>query len=388
MQFSVDRSAFGRGVEVVQNVAETSLANPMIENVLVSASEGRVIFTGTNLSVSVQCTVPADVKVEGLVCVQAKVLANIARELPSGVVDVKVEGSRITVICGKAVLNLSCLPADDYPSFSPVVEGEQVRFPADFLKKMLRRTLFATSSEEKRYELDGVKFELTASEARFVATDGRRMSLMRRAVELGIERASVLVPTRALTEVARAFPDEGDIEMTLGERKIMFRGGDTTITSTLLNDNFPPYELILPKEPKIVFSIPRRPWLEAVRRVAVLSNEKTSLIEMWISEGTMVLKGQRQQVGDAMDEVEVGYHGEPFEVGYQAHFLNDMLKVMESEEIQIELVNPTVAGIFRPVGEPEFLHLIMPIKIEKKVEVDESSEPLDAEEELVEESDR
>lgn len=378
MQFSVDRSAFAQGVETVQNVAETSLANPMIENILLEARDGRLTFTGTNLSVSVRCSFPADVKKPGEAAVPARFLANVTRELPAGVVDGKITGQKLTLTCAKAVLNIGALTADDFPSFSAEVEGEELTLPTEFVKQSLRRTLFATSSEEKRYELDGVKLEVTSSECRFVATDGRRMSLIKREMELPVESASALVPSKTLQEVNRIFPDESEVKIAIGERKIVLSSGDVTVASTLLNDNFPPYQQILPKEAKLFLVLPRRPFLESVRRVAVLSNEKTSLIRMSVDGEKMVLHGERQQVGDATDEIEIKYKGDSFEVGYQSHFLTDMLKVLETDEIQMELVDANTAAIFRPLNDKEFLHLVMPMRLERPVleeELEEEEEP-------------
>lgn len=369
MKFSVDPGAFTQGVESVQNVAETSLANPMIENILITASDGKVVFAGTNLSVSIKCEVAADVQEAGSVAIPARFLASVAREIPAGVVDICADPTKLTLRCARAVFHIGCLPADDFPEFSEVQGGTDVTLPGAFLKKSLRRTLFATTNEEKRYELDGVKFEFTASECRLIATDGRRLSMIKHEHPFGVAETKCLAPTRALSEVGRIFPEDQEVRFRIGDRKVMFSCGGVTLTSTLLNDNFPPYEQIIPRNPTILMTLPRRSFQDAVRRVAVMANEKNSLIRLTVKEGIMTVNGERQQVGDATDEVEVAYKGDPFEVGYQGQYLLDMIKIMESDEIQAELVDPGTAGIFRQVGEPGFLHLVMPVRLERRNEI-------------------
>lgn len=368
MQFSCDAEILHRGISVVQNVAQSKIANPVIENVLIIAEENRVLFIGTNLAQTIRCTAnEVDVKKEGEIAVPARYMGNLVRELGEGPVNVALKRNRLQVNSGKSEYHIGGIPADEFPRFLPLAEGQSLSLTTMELKQIIRKTVFATSSEKARFELDGVKVESEKGKVVFVATDGRRLSYLQlaREDESG-GTISALVPTRTWQELARVVEENEPVEVKFGEGKVMFEAGDITLISSLLGDNFPPYDQIVPKgfAKKVVVS--RQGLDRAVRRACVLASESTNQITMRISEGELLVRGESQTLGDAKDVVEADYKGETITVSYKGDYVIDFLKAATTENVVIEINDPVSPAGCREMDNQDYLHIIMPMKVQEE----------------------
>jgi len=375
MQFSCKSSLFRKGVLDVQNVAQSKIANPIIENILVIAEEEQVLFIGTNLTQTIRCRVDAAVEKEGQIAVPGKYMGNLARELGEGIVSVALKRNRLVVNCAKSEYRLGAIPAEEFPPFLPLREGESVCFTTAEIRAVIQKTVFATSSEKARFELDGVKVEGSGNEIRFVATDGRRLSFVRLKREKELSReVKALVPTRTWQELARVLPEGDAVQVIFGESKVMFEAGQVTLLSSLLGDNFPPYDQIIPKGFSKQLRLDRHRLESAVRRACVLASESTNQIMLDISKGEVVIHGESRTLGEAKDVIKGEYEGDPMRVSYKGDYVIDFLKSATTEKIVLEINNETSPAGCRELDNEDYLHIIMPLKIQEETATDEEEQ--------------
>ncbi len=251
---------------------------------------------------------------------------------------------------------------NSFPPFMEVEEGIDLTVDTADLKKAIRWTIFATTSEKSRFELDGLKWVLEKEGAKVIATDGRRLSCVGRDWKSSGE-ISCLIPTKTMHEAMNSLPDEGEVAIRVGERKMMMSCGDICMSSNLLVDNFPPYDRIIPKESLIQAVIPREELYAAVKRASNLASLETNMLTLELKKDALGIVGERQEVGGlGKDEVGIEYSGDDLKVFYNHRFLTDVLKVLDSEKIVLELWDATRPGVIKPVGDEDYLYVIMPMR--------------------------
>lgn len=374
MQFSCKSHDLQHAVSVVQNVAQSKIANPIIENILLLVERGEVVFIGTNLTQTVRCSMEASVDKDGQIALPAKYAGNLVRELGDDEVKIALKRNRLHIHCGKGKYKIGGIPADEFPPFLPVSKGQKVSFACDELREIIRRTVFCTSTEKARFELDGVKVEGSGQEVIFAATDGRRLSVVRVSRTVDGELAA-LVPTRTWQELARVLPESGELTATFGEQKVMFEAGDVTVLSSLLGDNFPPYDQILPKEFSKRVILDRQGLEKAVRRACVMAGESMNQVTLSISPQGVVVEGESRALGEARDELEAEYDGEPIKVSYKGDYILDFLRsVASAEKVVIEINDAVTPAGYRECDNEEYRHIIMPMRIPDEEEKGEEAE--------------
>ncbi len=381
MKFTCEARAFQRGISVVQNVAQSKIANPIVENILLTAEDGQVLFIGTNLTQTLRCTIEAEIQEEGQIAVPAKFIGSLVRELAEGPVEVSLKRNRLHIVSGKSDYRLGGVPAEEFPPFLPLSEGESILFTSAELKEIARKTVFCTSSEKARFELDGIKVKAHENGVHFVATDGRRLSVLKMKRETAVENeVSLLIPTRTWQEMNRVLPEGQTVQITFGENKVMFEAGDVTLLSSLLGDNFPPFEQIIPNQFSFKATVNREVFETAVRRASVLASESTNQVILELDGGEMLVRGESKELGEAKDMIEIQYNGPPNKVSYKGDFIYDFLKAASTEKVELLLNDAVSPAGYKEEGKEEFLHVIMPMKIQEEVPDEESEESEETEE--------
>lgn len=365
MKFSCSAEALQRGINVVQNAVGTKISNPIVENIKLDVSKDKLTFYGTNLSLHARCISECMCDQPGAVALPTDYLVSTFRELSPCEVKVAMKGPDILFQTPSGEVKLRWLPPDDFPEFETGLKGSTFELPVGTFREICRKTLFATSPEKARFELDGVKWVVSGGQLVCVATDGRRLSHLKTALP-GVESEltmSALIPSKALTELARVVPGEGNISVTLSKNKGFFECGDVAMTCALLEDRFPPYEQIIPTKFEITLELARETFLHAVRMVGALADDRTKMVKISLNKNRMVLQGEQEQVGIAREEIEIDYDGTPMTVGYKASFLLDILRVLDEEKLKLNLINPGSPGVIKAGEEDWITHVVMPMQI-------------------------
>jgi DNA polymerase III subunit beta len=358
-----------------QGIVERKSTMPILSHVLLEAKKGtELIVSATDLDLAVSSEHRCEVLKDGAVAVSAKHLYEIVRALPEQTVTLKkAHNNYLEVRSGPSEFRIVGLPSEDFPALP---KFDKVNFadvaPADLLD-MIERTGFAVSTDETRYNLNGVYFEPQGEVLRLVATDGHRLSLAERTIGggFGLKRG-VILPKKGLQELKKLLSEateggEESPEAKLGfvENSAIFRRPGVTLVMRLIEGLFPDYKQVIPKQGEKAVKIGRGRFLETLRRISLLSTDKAHAVKLELSPGKLEVRSQNPDLGEAKEEVPVEYAGEPLKIGFNARYLIDVLGVVKSGDVVFELADDLSPGVLKGADDADqgFTAVVMPMRI-------------------------
>ena len=372
MKSIINRASLLKPLGHVQSVVERRNTIPILSNVLLNGSNGRLSLTATDMDMDIIETVDCNVIKEGTVTIPAHTLYDIIRKLPDGC-DVSIEsdneGGFISVEAGRSNFTLPVLPADEFPTMSGNELSCSFNMPAADVRVFIDRTRFAISSEETRYYLNGIYIHATESNGdpvlRAVATDGHRLARVELPLPEGARQMpSVIVPRKAVVEIRKLIEDtESDVSISLSESKLCFTIGDTVLTTKLIDGTFPDYERVIPTGNDKLMNVNCRELAEVVDRVATISTEKSRSVKLQLKTRTLVLSANSPESGTAREELEVQYESEDLEIGFNSRYLLDITNQIEGENIEFSLADPGSPTIVRDQDDSTSLYVLMPMRV-------------------------
>jgi DNA polymerase III subunit beta len=350
MKLTIERAALLKALGHVQSVVERRNTIPILSNVLLSATGGQVAFSATDLDMEITDASPAQVEGTGQITAPAHTLYEIVRKLPEGA-DVSLsytgDDPRLQVQAGRSKFNLPVLPAGDFPVMSSEGLSDPIAIDTADLIRLIDKTRFAISTEETRYYLNGLYLHVVVEEGvqklRAVATDSRRLALAEMPAPEGYAGApGVIIPRKTINEVRRLLDDAGEtVTMAVSAQKVRFGFGHVAMTSKVIDGSFPPYERVIPRDNKRVMMLDNSLFGAAVDRVATISNEQSRAVRLSVETGRMTLTVRNMDAGQAVEELEVDYEGEPFEIGFNARYLLDLTGQVGGEMAEFRFAEHT-----------------------------------------------
>jgi DNA polymerase-3 subunit beta len=369
MKYKITRDNLQQGLAAVSASIPTRTTLPVLSNILVEARDGSVAMSGTDLDIAVSVTVPADVEDEGSLTVPAKKLQELARELPEHPVRMSTKGDRLELTCGRASFRLNGMPRDEFPTFPSVDFAQSWNVKGSVLHELIRQTSFAVSTEESRPILNGVLWQLTEDSMRMVATNGHRLARMGvAATSKGTPRADLIVPPKALAQVERLFGGDDDVEVARSENHIGFRKDGTRVFTRLIEGPYPNYEQVIPKDNDKHAIADRNTLTQALRRMAVVASDQTHRVRLSFTTNTLRFAVETPDLGEAHEDLEVEYGGEPMDIGFNANYLLEVLRYMPGDDVKLTFKAPERAATIEPVSRdgrdaPDYLCLVMPLRL-------------------------
>ncbi len=366
MHLKVGKSAFLKELNLIQGVVEKKSTIPILSNLLLETKDGGLCLKGTDLDVSISTWFEAEVVKSGSNCIQAKKLFEIVKALPDAEIEIKQgDNDQINIVCERSRFRMPGLAKDNFPEIKEF-DGPFVSIPSELLKTFISRTIFAITNEESRYALNGAKFELTEKNVRMVATDGHRLSFIEKQAGFGNAKLDVLIPKKTLGELARlsAETDES-VEFGFDENNLFFKVGRRLLTSRTLSGQFPNYELVLPKENNHRIVIESDRISSAIRRVALMADERSHAIKFDVSDGQINVTSQAAEVGDAGEILPVDYAGPNITVGFNAQYLLEFFSVIQDGEVALEFKDGNSQVQLRVNNDVdyEFRYIVMPMRL-------------------------
>lgn len=366
MKFTITREQLQEGLLAVASAVPTRTTLPVLANILVEATPDGVRLAGTDLDIAVSTVVPAEVDDEGAVTLPAKKLVEIVRELPSAGIRVSTSGEqRVTLECGRARFKLLGIQKDEFPSFPPVDFSSAWKMTSGDLQKLISHVAFAASTEESRPILNGVLWELREKQMRMVATNGHRLARMDIPVA-GAESTDLIIPPKALEQIRRLFGPADELEVARSENHLGFRAGSTVVFTRLIEGPYPNYEQVIPRENDKTATVDKQTLAAAIRRVGVVASDQTRRVRLSFNGSTLKFSVNTPDLGEAQDEIQVAFDGEPLEIGFNASYLLELLKFMPTEEVRMSFKAPERAATVEPVGWDDpasYLCLVMPLRL-------------------------
>ncbi len=374
MKLRIARVELLTALQRVQGVVEKRNTMPILSNILLEAKQDGLDVLGTDLEIGMRGLYKADVLEPGSVTLSARKLYEILKELKDGEVELTVgENNWATIQAGKSQFKIVGLPSTDYPPM-PAIEREGLTPLAGAeLRELIRKTLFAVGDNDARYVLNGLLVMLSAADRkltiRLVGTDGHRLALAEQdlAEPPGKDmpkEIKAIIPKKAAQEI-RNLLEEGADQPLIGFTKnlMIFRKSGLLLTSRLMEGNYPNYQQVIPKERDKKVTVDRLELEGALRRVAVLSREKTNAIKMTMAPGKVTLFSSNPDFGEATEDLAAKYTGDAVTTGFNARYLLDVLSAMDGESVSLQMEAPLSPCLIREPGNVGFTCVVMPIKV-------------------------
>ena len=364
MKIRCEKNIFLKGVQTVQNIVSARAALPILSNILLETQKKSLYLAGTDLDVGIATSIEAEIEEEGAITLPAKRLGDVIKELPEEecVLSTK-KNNMVTLECGKCFFRLPGLSKDDFPKF-PIFENEpKFILPQEVLKTMLRMTSFAMSHDETRYVLNGILFEVNEKSLVLVATDGRRLAYIEKALETGRrEPYAMIIPTKTIHELNRLLQEAGEVKLIKKENQVLFDLGETSILSRLIDGEFPNYEQVIPKETRDEkIRVNREQFLQATRRASLLTSQESQSIKLDLLKDKVVVSKISAEAGEAREEVEAEYKGKELTIGFNPNYIIDGLKNISEPDIAFELEGPEKPGVIRT--KDHYIYIVLPMQI-------------------------
>jgi len=370
MQFVVSKQDLQRELGFVQGVVERKNTIPVLSNILIeNRGETTIRITGTDLEATIRCEMEADILTEGSICVQARKLFEIARLLPDAPVTFKKEANDwVTVTCAKSKFKMVGVSKDAFPEV-PETKSAPTMISAAVMKTFVDRTIFAITQEESRYTLSGAKLIMDADGAKMVTTDGHRLAYIERkgtSKDGAGESIDTLIPRKTLAELTKiAAGYEGDIKMWMDANHIFFDVGKHLLISRMLYGQFPNYDMVMPKTNDKTVEFDGPLLNAAIRRVALMSDERSHAIRFHLEPNQLVISSQNAEEGEANETVPTEYSGEETDIGFNAQYLQDFLNVVGDGKVAFEFKDGSSQAQLRPAdgGDYDYKYVVMPMRI-------------------------
>jgi DNA polymerase-3 subunit beta len=365
MELVVRKTELLRELQLFQGIVERKNTIPILANVLIEAKGDEVRMLATDLEVALRSRCAAAVAKSGSLTLPAKKLYEIVKALPE--TDVRIEEDRngVKVAADRFDSRMQTLPREDFPTLPDVSGTARATLPRAAVKEMVAKTQYAITGEDTRYFLNGAKFVLKPQGLTLVATDGHRLALVDVKHETGVlQDIGVIRPEGNFSASAPA-EGEGDIQFESGENHLFFEVGGRILISRMIDGQFPAYERVIPKGNDKTIEFDRERLTNAVKRVALLSNERSRAVKFEIDKGKVEVTSSSSEFGEAHEQLPVEYAGPAMSISFNAQYVLDFLNVVETDIVSLSLKDEVSQAVMKPVGAEgyDYTYVIMPMRI-------------------------
>jgi DNA polymerase-3 subunit beta len=373
MKFKINRDHFAYGLAQVLNVVGSKATMPILSNVLIEAEKDQVSLTTTNLDLGIRCKITAEVKEAGAVTLPVKRLANIVRELPN--IDVSIDASpnhQVKLSSGGSNFRIMGIGKEEFPPLPEFGDEKAYTLEQMELTTMLRSVAYAQSTDETRYILNGVYLNFHDGKFSLVATDGRRLALIAKEMEVPAESAgAIILPAKTVSELAHLLDKGEKVKINFNDRRCAFQiatNKDTNglvdsiyLYSKVVEGNYPNYQQVIPKETHQRIKLERELFLQCVHRAALVCSEKANSVKLKLTSNLLEITAQSPDFGEAHESMAINYSGPDLHVAFNPAFLIDPLKALTKDEVFFEVKDEVSPGVFKTLE--SFVCVIMPVRL-------------------------
>jgi DNA polymerase-3 subunit beta len=369
MEFNVERITFLEGIQKTLGIVERKTTMPILNNILIRAGDTQIKIIATDREIGLISDYEADVVAPGEITIAARKLYEMIREIQGNVINFKkMDNNWVTITCGKIMYKVPGIAVDEFPE---VADDQSITFSkikSSLLKEMINKTYFAISTDEMRVNLNGIYFSVEQGLALMVATDGHRLSIVKKQMEddglSGIEGGGIILPRKGVGEIRKLVEDgTDDIEIGIQQGLCVIRKNKTVLRVSLIDSDYPDYEKVIPEEKGVNVRLDRDQLLHSLKRMGVMSSERFSGVKIELAENKMTLSSINPDVGEAKDEIDIVYEGKEFEMGYNVKYLIEAIDVVDEQDISIEMREAHGPGVIKLVDDDSYMCIIMPLRL-------------------------
>lgn len=374
MKLSILQENLSRGLTIASRSVATRAQLPVLGNALLGTDKGRLKLSATNLETGINLWLGAKIEKEGAISIPAKILTEFVSSLPAGRVEIEARENTLYLASGSYEASFVGLAANEFPTVPSMKTKAVLKFESSLLSLAINQAALAAAQDEGRPILTGVLLKSQNKELTLVATDGYRLSFKKLKKVTGIEKVKefkkgLVLPARTLLEVARVATEETEgkigLAVTPKASQVIFAADDIEIVSRLIEGNFPDFEKIIPDKGKTKALIEREELTRAVRIASIFARESANIIKFSLQKGNLEVSANTAQVGDNKSRVEAKIEGETGKIAFNSRYLLDFLNIVGADQISFEMTGSLNPGVFKPVGDDSYLHIIMPVRVQK-----------------------
>ena len=373
MKFTFDRDAMIGEIAIAQEIISTKNAGSILSNVSLTASGNALTIKATDVKVSFQATVPVQVLDEGSTTVYCDKLMGILSALPSGEVEFMQQGEDgqqalgviIRPVGKKIKFEMRTMSEEKFPDVAVSEDAPYFEVAAKEIKEMIAQTVFAVSSDETRYFMNGVYFEKQGDKLNMVATDGRRMGFSSKEILAGVpDFPAAIIHPKVLGIVLKHCPDEGNISMAIVDKMVFFKFGSYRFGAALIDGQFPAYGRVIPTSQAYHITVSKDELVAAMKRVALMVDKKAGRIYFNMEDGLLRITSRQSDLGSADEEIAAEYDGDAMSIAMNFRYIDEPLRVISGDKITFEFTEEMNAVTMRPEPASHYFHIIMPMQKE------------------------
>lgn len=353
------------GVQVVQRAVSAKSTLPILSGIFLKTTNDRLFFNATDLDLGITYSVPIQTYEEGSIVVPARIFTEIVRRLPDSTIEINTEGnSNITINYHPSKITVNCMDPEEFPIIPEIDENISVTILSSVFKNIVKQVSFSTSNDENRPIFTGILLIIEHDTIKMIATDTHRMAYRSGNLENSIDDIfQSIIPAKALIEVSRLIQEDDEVlKIVLNEKQVLFKFGELTLISRLIDGQFPNYKQVIPTSCKTKIRVNTKQLLASAERAALLAKDGSNIIKLKVEENNLVLKSNSAELGNVHEEIPIDIQGEQTQIAFNSRYLIDVLKVIDSEEIILELTGSLSPGVVRPIEVNNYLYLILPVR--------------------------
>ncbi len=373
MKISCLQENLAKGLNIVSRAVSTRSTLPVLANILLETDNGRLKLSATNLEIVVTAWIGAKVEEEGAVTIPARTLIDLVGQLPQEQVDLMLNEQTQTlhITCARTESNIRGIDAQEFPLVPQPDKTNRIRVEPDVLKQVINQVVLAAATDDTRPTLTGISTRIEGNQLLMVATDGFRLSMRSAQIASVVEdHVNIIIPARALNELARILPDQVDavyLSMPEGRNQIIFDMDNVVLVSQLINETFPDYTPIIPKSQNTRTVLGTAEFHKACRTAEIFARESSHTARVQIHPGDEITPGHAviaatsTETGDNVAQIDASVDGDPIEIAFNVKYMTDVLNVIDTPQVALETTTPMEPGVIKPVGDTDFVHIIMPM---------------------------
>lgn len=376
MNVSCLQDHLAKGLGIVGRAVAARSTLPITANVLLASDEGRLKLAATNLEIALSAWVGAQIEEEGAITVPARLLTDFVNSLPGEKIEMTLapRSRQLKLVCARNQATIAGVDADDFPPIPSVEDGGSVQLDPQELHNAVTQVVIAAATDDSRPVLTGVDVVMDGDQLTLAAADGFRLSVRHLQLSEPVpERVEVIIPARALGEVNRLLPEETEpVELTLNATRTqaLFRLKNVELVAQLIQGTFPNYSQLIPDEHASKAVVDVAEFLRETRTASIFARDGSGIVRIQFTPGEdlevgkMIISARAEEIGDNMGELDATVEGEAEKIAFNSKYLQDFLQVLEGGRVALETSGSSRQGVLRPVGDENYVHVLMPMVVQ------------------------
>ncbi len=374
MKVQVLQENLQRGLSIVGRAVATRSTLPITANVLLMTDKGRLKLAATDLDIAISAWVGAKIDEEGATTVPSRLISDFVTSLPPATVNLEIpdRSRQVKLECARNESTINAMDAEDFPRIQSISDGVSMELDPKVLRKAIERVEFAAASDDSRPVLTGVHIKAEGKRLTFASADGFRLAVSDITLDSApAETIEVIIPARALRELARLVGEANEpVEMRINPQRtqVQFTMTDVELVAQLIQGTFPNYSQLIPAEYNTRCIVNVDEFKREARIAAIFARDGSGIIRLQMQPGDampgkLTISARADEIGDNMGEIDAKVEGDASKIAFNSRYLQDVLNAL-SGEVALEMTSPSSQGVFRPIGETDYVHVVMPMFVQ------------------------